>query len=293
MQTIPFHTNKYGRELLMDLGKIENVPQYFAAKGVHTVDFYEIFFLRKAAGTLRLDNNTIPLKNGLIIYATPYQRRLWQVNAASIEGYYLIFANNFLELLFADPLFVFRLQFFHNYQHPPYIDESHSSQLKHNHAFQNILHELNNLQDDSEDFIRAFLLLILAGHNRVYCRKHGLNPNRSQNPVAFQFKKLVEQYIRKNESVDGFAARLKMSRVTLNKIVKAKFGLSPMQLIKKRLLVEVQRELLYTNKTIAQIAYELNFAEHSSLTRMFTKAMGQSPGEFRLAYQTAKQLNKV
>ena len=111
----------------MDLGQFETTPEFFFSDTPHTVDFYEIFFFKKAKGTLQLDNQVISLQDMRVVFATPYQCRVWNVNREDIEGHYLIFANNFLELLFADPLFVFRLQYFHNHQQPLFVEENEFS----------------------------------------------------------------------------------------------------------------------------------------------------------------------
>ena len=293
MKTFKFHKSKYGRELLMDLGSFRSTPQFFFEKIPHTVDFYEIFFFDKANGTLQLDNSIIELEDQLVVFASPYQRRIWNVDKAGMEGYFLIFANNFLELFFTDPLFVFRLQFYHNSQTPLSLEESQRAFNRHHQAFESMTTELQNLQSDSEDLLRAYLLLILADLNRKYCRKYGLSADRHRNQEAFQFKKLVEQKIRHYQKVDEYARVLNISRITLNKLVKSQFGITATQFIKRRLLTEVKRELLFTANTIAEIAYELNFSEASSLIRFFTNMEGVSPTDYRTTYQNVNHLIKT
>lgn len=285
MRVSKFNTSKYGKELLMDLGWMEEIPLFFGEGEPHAVDFYEVLFLRKANGTLQLDNQRIELKDGMILYISPYQRKFWEVKAQEMKGYFLIFARNFLELLFADPLFIFRLQYFHNHQTPLFIEEGEENQQQHNHTFNRILTELQHLQDDSEDIIRANLLLILAEHNRKYCQQYGLTPERSPSQDAYRFKKLLEENIRSLKKVDDFAEKLNISRITLNKRVKAKFGLTASELIKSRLLTEIQRDLMFTNKTISEISHDLDFSEPHHLIRFFKRLMNQTPIEFRLAYQ--------
>lgn len=284
MKTFHFQRDKYGKELLMDLGQFEETPNFFFTEEPHTVDFYEIFFFRKAKGTLQLDNQILYLQNMQVVFASPYQRRIWNVQREDIQGYFLIFANNFLELLFTDPLFVFRLQYFHNHQIPLHVAESEISLFNHECAILAMRQELKNLRSDSEDLLRAFLLLMLAGLNRKYCQTYQLSPERRSNQEAYAFKKLLEQRIRTHQRVEDYAEELKVSRVTLNKIVKNQFGITAVQLIKQRLLTEVKRELLFTNKTISEIAYELNFSEPNHLMRFFKKQTQQTISEFKRVY---------
>lgn len=285
MKTYKFNNKKHGQELLIDLGRFEDTSEFYFGTEPHTVDFYEIFFFRKANGVLQLDAQSIPLHDNLIVYATPFQRRIWQVQGEQIEGYFLIFANNFFELFFSDKLFAYKLQFFHTYQRPLFLAEADDSRNRHDHAFQRIEAELNNLQEDSHNFIQAFLLLILAGHNRRYTQIHGIVPRKNSNLTSYSFKKILEEQIRNNPKVEDLARLLGVSRITLNKQVKDKFGVTANQLIKERLLVEIERELLFSSKTISEIAFELNFSEPHHLIRFFKKRKDQTPAEFRATYQ--------
>ncbi|MEM6800402.1 MAG: AraC family transcriptional regulator [Bacteroidota bacterium] len=292
MKTFQFDKQKHGKELLMDLARFEETPNFFFEKTPHTVDFYEIFFFEKAEGSFQLDDQHIELQDKLIVFASPYQRRSWKVDRATIKGHFIIFANQFLELFFTDPLFVFRLQFFYNNQSPLYMLEDELSSRYHKHSLASMMSELKQLRDDSEDFLRAYLLLILAGSNRRYCELYGLSPERRNNQEAYQFKKLVEDKIRIYQKVEDYAQALRISRISLNKFVKSQFGLTASQFIKKRLLTEVKRELLFTDHSISEIAFTLNFSEASSLIRFFQNYEKQSPSAFRNAYQNVKHFIK-
>lgn len=285
MRVIQFDKRKYGHELFLDLGKLEESKAFFFEDTPHTVDFYELLFFQEASGTLQLDDQVIQLSNRQIVFASPYQRRIWKVDRSNIKGYYLIFENQFLEQFFADPYFVFRIQYFYNQHTPLHLSEDDVSFFNHQCAFEAMQMELADLKNDSNDFLRAFLLLILAGTNRKYAHTYGLSPDRVANTTAFQFKKLVEQRIRTLQKVGDYADLLNVSRVTINKMVKEQFRIPASQYIKTRLLTEVKRELLYTSKHVNEIAYDLNFSEPSSLIRFFKSTESRSPTEFRKAYQ--------
>jgi len=285
MKTFTFDRKKYGLNLLIDLSKFEDIPHYFFKEEPHTVDFYEIFFFRKAKGVLQLDAKRIKLTDNLIVYASPYQRRRWYVNRDEIDGYFLIFANGFFKLIFADKLFAFKLKFFHNYQAPLILHESEEIRKLNDYAFEKIFQELSNLKEDSETLIQAFLMLILVEHNRKYCVIYGIHSERNDNLISYQFKQLLESEIHKNPKVEDFAQLLGISRVTLNKQAKDKFGVTASQLIKERLLVEIERELLFSTKTVSEISYSLHFSEPHHLIRFFKKRKNQTPIEFRLSYQ--------
>ena len=265
----------------MDLGRFAETPNFFFSSTPHTVDFYEIFFFRKASGSLQLDDHRIELQSDKIVFATPYQRRRWQVSPEEIEGHFLIFANQFLELFFTDPLFVFRLSFFYNAQAPPWLNSSGDFFIGFDQHFQRMENELHQAAADSEEFLRAYLLLILAELNRQYAVRYQLSTERRKNQAAYRFKQMVESNIRTKHRVDDYAQTLQVSRVTLNKLAKKQFGITASQFIKRRLLTEIKRELLFSNRTISEIAFLLHFSEASSLIRFFQKMENCSPSQYR------------
>ncbi|MEM6722612.1 MAG: AraC family transcriptional regulator [Bacteroidota bacterium] len=299
MKVFKFHSSKYGRELLLDIGKYKDTPVYFFKDEPHTVDFYELFFFRKAKGRFLLDDRVIELQDRQIIFASPFQLRSWQVDRADLEGYFMIFANQFLELFFTDPLFVFRLQFFYNNTLPLELTFGETIFFNFECTCESMLAELEDLRPDSEDFLRAHLLLTLAGLNRRYCTKYGLlvekltpEEKRKQDFEVLHFKQLVERHIRSHQKVEEYAQLLGISRVNLNQKVKRYFGVTAKDFIKRRVLTEIKKELLFSKKTISEIAYVLQFAEASSLIRFFTKLEGRSPSAYRKIYQKVNPLIK-
>ncbi len=287
MKLIEFHKGKYRQNLSMDLGRFDNCPHFFFEELPHTVDFYEIFFFEEASGTLQLNDQVIELKDNLIVFASPYQTRSWSVDRNKVKGYFLIFANQFLEELFSDTLYVFKLQYFHNQQTPLYLQQDEMTFRSYERMFFKMTKELAYFQDDSEDFLRAFLLLILANTNREYSDTYGLATCIKVNSLAFEFKKLVEENIHTMHTVNEYADLLKISRVTLNRMVKTQFNISASQLIKMRLLTEIKKRLLHSDRAVSEIAYDLKFADSSSLIRFFKNGEGVSPTEFKDSYQNA------
>ncbi len=289
MKLFEFHTTKYGQELPMDLGRFEETPHFFFEEPPHTTNFYEMFFFESANGIFELDHQRIPLQDHMVVFASPYQRRSWLVDRNKIKGYYLIFEKQFLSKLFIDPLFVYKLQYFHNHQTPLFIQEDQDAFTRYKSIFTDMLKELDYLESDSEDHLRALLLLTLAYTNRKYATAYNLSPNRKTDTIAFQFKKIVEREIKNIQTVQEFADMLKVNRVLLNKVVKRQFNISASQFIKTQLLTQVKKELLFSNRSLNEIAHTLNFAHASSLIRFFRKGVGISPTQYKNDYHNTRR----
>jgi AraC-like DNA-binding protein len=77
-------------------------------------------------------------------------------------------------------------------------------------------------------------------------------------------------------------ARLaKLPQPRFARVIKRIFGLTPNQLISKTRLGAASQFLRETKRSVAEIALECGFYDHSAFTRAFRAAMGATPTEFR------------
>lgn len=96
-----------------------------------------------------------------------------------------------------------------------------------------------------------------------------------------RFRQLVELHYRQHRDLDFYAGALGLTRRTLSRLTAARLGCSPMDLIHRRLALEAQRLLRYTNATATQVAAELGFDDPSYFSRFYLRMTGKRPGEER------------
>jgi AraC-like DNA-binding protein len=99
--------------------------------------------------------------------------------------------------------------------------------------------------------------------------------------IIRQFNLLVEKNYRQIHQVQAYAELMHRSPKTLSNAFSAYKNTTPLQIIHERLILEAQRLLLYSNKPVKEIAYDLGFDEVSHFNRMFKKFHKVSPGAFR------------
>lgn len=288
MHLFTFSKNKYGVELLMDIGSYQDIPHYFFEDVYHRCDFYEIIFFTRGNGSLLLDHQEIPIRDQTLVFISPFQIRRWRVDKTQIDCHFLLFKNDFLAAFFSDQLFSFRLQFFYQKSHPLFLPVSQEVFDAYKHVLQEIQHEILYYQSDSEHIIRSLLYFILIKSNRAYATYYLISPETEKNRIAFRFKALLIKEAGKHRSVDFYSRKLGVSRVTLNKSIQEQFGISVSTMIDDFAIGAIKSLLIHHSYSVKEIAARLDFSEAHHLTRYFKHLVGVTPSAFRLTYQNGR-----
>ena len=92
-----------------------------------------------------------------------------------------------------------------------------------------------------------------------------------------RFEALVETSYRTHQPLSYYAAQLNCTVRTLARQVNEALGMTPMQVINRRLLVEARRLLRFTNARCADVATELGFEDPSYFSRFYLRLAGVRP----------------
>ena len=285
MKQFHFVKNKYGHELLMDIGSYYHIPNYFFEPILHRTDFYEIICFEKGNGYLELDNQKIDIENNTIIFISPFQSRKWFLDKTTINCHFLFFKADFLSVFFSDKLFSYKLQYFYNKTKPLSITINNIQLHKFITLFEEILLELKDFKSDSEHIIRSLLYFTLIKLNRFYAQTHQLSAETENNTTSIMFKQLLQSEVKNNRTIDFYARKLGVSRITLNKCVKKQFGITSKQMIDEFVLFEIKSLLLNTSLNINEISALVNFSESNHLSRFFKRHTKFTPKDYRTTYQ--------
>lgn len=115
-------------------------------------------------------------------------------------------------------------------------------------------------------------------------KKLNLNYDESKKIQSLTFKnflRLLEENYREAKDVNFYAEKLFMSTRNLNIICQDILHQSVSEIIEIRKLTEAKNLLITTDKTIAEIGYELGFNEKTYFTHAFKKKTGITPSEYR------------
>lgn len=273
-----FLPRKYGRELLLDIGRIESLKNFITDSTLHQISFYEVMFIEKGKGSFSLDENRIVLGPGTVIFTSPGQVRRW--DARDVEGYTLFFEKDFLNLFFTDELFLYRFQFFHQYFRPTGMKMSAREFRRALELVKGIEEEFRHIQKDSSHLVRAILYQLLVFLNRQYAEVYQMESDTHVHPDFFRFRALLEKEFMTYHRVADYTRLLKVSSTHLNKISRQFSGLSAQQMIHQRLVSEVKKQLR-CNRSVKEIAYDFDFSDPSNFNRFFKKITGVTAQQYR------------
>ncbi|WP_178986225.1 helix-turn-helix domain-containing protein [Winogradskyella helgolandensis] len=155
------------------------------------------------------------------------------------------------------------------------------------------LHDVFIDELETEDNIQAEMLRMLMARfiiksTRLLKAKEGISdsPKSSKVDLLREFNFLVEQHFKTEHSVAFYAEKLFRSPKTLSNNF-AKLNRSPLQIIHNRIVLETQRQLVYTDKTAKEIAYDIGFEDASHLSRLFKKSTSMSPSDYKKRLKTS------
>ena len=282
---VPFSKTECGVDFFINTAHGSERRGVLTEYPVFKTDFFEMFFFRKANGYLLLGYHKIELRDGMVLILKPHQQQEWHIDEDALDYDFLIFRNDFMRTFIADKFFVYRLQYCQQTDTPPYFMATADELTEYERLLKKIRSELRQPVADSYHIIVSVLYYLLAVLNRRYTETYSLPFELPKNHYAFLFVELMEQHIRDLQRVQEYADLMHVSRVTLNQSVMAQYGVPATVLLKQRLLAEIKNGLLFSHKTVSEIAYDFHFSEPSHLMRFFKKATGKTCTQFQQEYE--------
>ena len=104
-----------------------------------------------------------------------------------------------------------------------------------------------------------------------------------RDTLLHRYRALLEQHIRLQKPVTFYAAQLGVTADHLSRVCRATAGLSALELLHERLVLEARRLLVYTPAPVVAVARELGFDDPGYFSRFFSKLTGHSPSAYRAA----------
>jgi len=259
---------------LIYIRNLENCPpSYLNDPG--RKDFFEIVWLQNELPLHTVREGEEASRGDWIYLIPPY--RVHQLNKAGKNGILLSFKRDFLEE--EDKEFYLDLFKMFNIQGEfSCLPLAVASAAELNKVYQ-LLEEEYLEQSGSFLILKALLKVFLLKLIRI--KEHVFTAQDVNQKRVYEFMMLLEENYQQERNADFYASLLGISSKRLNQILKEKLDKTGMQLIHDRIILEAKRQIIHSENTLKEIAYDLGFSDRPYFSRFFKKQTGSSPEDFQ------------
>jgi AraC family transcriptional regulator, transcriptional activator of pobA len=248
----------------------------------HRHDFYHLFWIESGNGTFVSDGRSYPLTRGSLIFVSPGQVHAWKCND-TLKGYVLCFEP---ASLFSGNDRPYRLlhdlaQFSATTKDRASFQVAGSTYRILRIAFKNLADEFHGSAEFRCDMVRSQITALLIRLHRLCLSTPSVEVQGYSTQLTNRFLSLLEKEAGKLQRTRYYTSALSVNPRVLVDAVLAETGKSPSAWIRDRTLLEARRLLIYTDLTISEIAYRLNFRNVSYFVRFYRRLAGVPPGASR------------
>ncbi|MAX78550.1 MAG: AraC family transcriptional regulator [Crocinitomicaceae bacterium] len=244
----------------------------------HKHSFYEILWTEKGKSKQIIDYNEYEVKPNSLFFISPNQVHHFE-EWKPLTGGTILFTEDFYLLNRTNKDTLFELSFLDNLYSNPCIEFSKKEFAE----VLKIIHQIEEEQqrkDKNPTIIQAYLHILLAQVQRHI--DQSTTANSKKYLVLFKrFKQVLEKHFAENKTAGFYAAKLNITQHHLNLICKEVTNSTTTEIIRARSVLEAKRLLTFTDKTISDIAFELNFTDSSYFAKTFKAFTQQTPQDFK------------
>ncbi|MEZ9680057.1 helix-turn-helix domain-containing protein [Vibrio splendidus] len=241
----------------------------------HRHEYWELVWCVDSLGSQSIDFVDYDNKVGRIFTIAPGQVHRSELVGESAR--LLVFTPGFVKTNHRNTQLVDTVFAMHQ-SRPPYLDCSEEGNRYLLPIFTMIKEECAREESDwdlVESLMNSFLRYILR-----FASQSSLKGEVRDSRVN-QVVDLIEQHYTTHKHCEFYAQALSITNKRINEIVKAERGKTVTQLIHDRIILEANRELIFSTKTIKTIAFELGFEDPAYFSRFYRGQVNESPAEFR------------
>ena len=248
------------------------------------IESYNIFWIKEGKGTYHIDFKEYSFDGNVLFFLSPGQ--VFTVDSEKIkEAYRLSFVRDFYCIQIHDKEVACNGVLFNNVYETPFVKPCESDTKKLNFILESLIEEFQNESTAQYDMLQSYLKQFIIHSVRVKKEYNTIEENK-ETKLFKDFSTLVEFNFTKLHSVTKYAERLGLSPKSLTKHFQKIGNQTPRDIIKKRILLEAKRKLIYTGNSVKEIAFDLGFNDPAYFTRFFTKSTSLSPLNFKKDFKS-------
>ena len=268
--------------LVFELARLEVGPRTRRAFA-HRHSYCHLLWITAGQGVHMIDFEAYRLCPHALFFIAPRQVHHW-VAETPVAGYSLKFSLEFLDQVVAASAALAGFPFERSRQAPAaYLTPEQAA---------DVLPLIEQLTDEiagesaaqaphCHEMLAVLLRLLLLRLARLLPTPATGAPATPPPDVARRFFALLETHLLVLNKASDYAELLQSNVGRLDEALKRASGRTAAQLIRDRLLLVAKRRLMFTCQPVAELAFELGFADPAYFGRFFRQRTQLSPGDFR------------
>ncbi len=202
--------------------------------------------------------------------------------AEDIEGYAIIFSEAHLQHILLD--FRFRAQSYLSLRDngPVSVPYEELTYLKPYYILMK-----KNMEEENDQVIKGLSIALsytfsslLNKYQASHARESDKDETRTEQ-LFNKFMKLLETYHTKKRSLQFYADKMCLTPKYVSGAIKSYSGKGALEWINEYVVLEAEIMLRYTEMSVQEIAYALNFPTQSAFGKYFKQQLGVSPKQYR------------
>jgi len=238
-------------------------------------DFCQFFFLKSGVADVWLDGIQQKIDSKCVVYvpALSVHGFVWSVGS---EGTVVSVSSSYIAELGQE---ITGLQ---DYIASPIISEIEENDPFIPYMANVLLREYTGAETARAAMLEALIRsLIVWALRRLPIQKAESKLSDRKHVYYRSFIKLLESSFKEQLRVTYYADKLGITSTYLTRLCREITGIPTQQILHERLILEAKRNLKYTGRGVAEIAYFLGFEDPSYFTRFFKRYSGITPRNYR------------
>lgn len=234
--------------------------------------YFEIIYLSKGTGRHAIDTQVFSIVSPTIFIVRKEQVHFWDIETEP-SGFVVIIKKSFVEETLDKEIkqLLSKISAFTCL----YPNDKNTVEI----LFQLLNKEYHENKDERNAIIEGLLKALLA---KLLQSEKLENTISSHKDNLFQkFKDLLSQEKKLTNKVAHYAKLLNTTPQNLNAFCRKESNQSATEVLSEFIIGEAKRLLLYTDETIIEISYSLDFKDNSHFTKYFKRYTGITPNAFR------------
>ncbi|HVU94371.1 MAG TPA: helix-turn-helix transcriptional regulator [Puia sp.] len=234
--------------------------------------YFELIFLNAGEGSHIIDGRPYPVQPPVLFVVRRHQVHCWELTTPG-QGYVLIIRKDFVDQLTDGRL---RSLFASISEHSCLpLEQSRSVEP----LWTALLDELPTSHEEVPELVEWILKALLG--KLIALARPSVPPIRQSGSLYDQFLHLLDNGKTLKRTVQHYAHLLHTTPQNLNNACRKAVDLPATGILENSLATEAKRLLLYTNSTVAEISFSLDFKDPSHFVKYFKRITGQTPQAFR------------